>query len=80
MKTIKIRFPAVAQKDGSWAVAGRAGESDETMLGWAYECLDEGYGARLSWVTAEITIPDPEPEPEEVVGTVEPEEAQSGPV
>ncbi len=75
MKTIKIRFPAVAQKDGSWTVAGRAGESDETMLYWAYECLDEGYGARLSWVTAEITIPDPEPEPEEVVGTVEQGEA-----
>lgn len=75
MKTIKIRFPAVAQKDGSWAVAGRAGASDETMEDWAYECLDEGYGARLSWVTAEITILDPEPEPEEVVGTVEQGEA-----
>ena len=71
MKTIKFRFAAVAQKDGSWAVAGRTGASDETMLDWAYECLDEGHGARLSWVTAEITIPDPEPEPEEVVGTVE---------
>ena len=80
MKTIKIRFPAMAQKDGSWAVAGRAGASDDEMEYWAYECLDEVYVARLSWVTVEITIPDPEPEPEEVVGTVEQRESQSGPV
>ena len=65
-KTVKVRVAVAVSELGMWSASGYTGGTDGAARKDATEWLD-GYHGAVYWLTAELSIP----EPQEVAADVE---------